>query len=231
MQISLVYGLVGLLVFSLFLTKLYFSAVHKISCYLENAKIPPEPGATDLNRNFTIDSFINMTLSCAFAYSVPNPYAKSRFRFYPERLEDGFTIDGITYSKKEMMQLGICPRQDDLWRALIALALTTTVCWFVSAYSEVVENRLLGPPVWLQRFKVKVHKGIRHWQTRTQVPTYLEDRAIMSAGSPGGYTMDLEAYARETPNLDNPYSVMDGGIDHFMLADPLSSKPSAIRFL
>ncbi|ODN01746.1 hypothetical protein Ocin01_04945 [Orchesella cincta] len=227
--ISFGYGFVGLLAFTLCLTTLYFSFVHKISCYLENARIPPEPDATDPNRNNTINSFINMTLSCAFAYSIPNPYAKENFMFYPDTLIDGFMVEGVMYNKKEMIELGICPRQDDLLRALILLAITAALCWFVASYSQVVENRLLGPPVWLNRFKIKVHKGIRHWQTRTQVPSYLEEKAKQST-SPSMYAPDEEERERGQPNFENPYSIMDGGIDHIMLADPLTSKPSKARF-
>jgi len=28
-------------------------------------------------------------------------------------------VNGIRYNKKEMMELGICPKQDDLLRALV----------------------------------------------------------------------------------------------------------------
>jgi len=83
--------------------------------------------------------------------------------------------------------------------------------------------------VWLQRFKIKIHKGIRHWQTRTQVPSYLEERNNR-AGSVQSIT-NIEATFRDAHDLEDPYTIMDGGIDHMMLADPFSSKPSTTRLL
>lgn len=114
------------------------------------------------------------------------------------------------------------------------LAAATILSWVISAYSEVLENKILGPPIWLQRFKTKIHKGIRRWRTRTQAPTFFQTQGANIHGNsderdhhphhePGNRskiaslvdsTINQPMHA---PMWDDAYNVLDGGIDHITL--------------
>ncbi len=115
------------------------------------------------------------------------------------------------------------------------LAVTSVTCWLVSSYSETLENRILGPPVWLQRFKLKVHKGIRHWHTRKKIPSYLNLQPDKEAGDDNdrGDQPNILSPSKEIkvvkiieppPMWFDAYDVLDGGLDHIILTDPFSER-------
>lgn len=117
-------------------------------------------------------------------------------------------------------------------------------CWLVSSYSETLENRILGPPIWMQRFKVKVHKGIRHWHTRKKIPSYLNlqsqkekedrNRDREAEDNDHGDHLHVPSHSREIkvikiepPTLPiwfDAYDILDGGFDHIILTDPFSER-------
>lgn len=75
--------------------------------------------------NQTLKSFIELCFSCGLAFSEPNRYAKAEYAKKVNFSDDGsFTIlnhlnVNVTYSRREMMHLGICPRQDYLLAVVV----------------------------------------------------------------------------------------------------------------
>jgi len=75
--------------------------------------------------NQTVQKFIELCFSCGLAFSVPNQYAKAEYANKVNLSEvASFTIENMknittTYNRREMMQLGICPRQDYLLAVVV----------------------------------------------------------------------------------------------------------------
>lgn len=103
--------------FTALLAHLYISLVQKVSCYLENAFHPPILNETEESQTI----FIRLAYVCAFSYSSPNHYVR-----YPisEIRTDALVIEDMSYPYYELMELGICPKQDYL---LIVSVLLCTI--------------------------------------------------------------------------------------------------------
>lgn len=100
-----------------------------MASYLENGMNAPKvDDVTPPVDNQTLQKFVELCFSCALAFSVPNRYAKAEYAKKVNLSEDAsFTIVAgtenatinVTYNRREMMRLGICPRQDYLFAVVV----------------------------------------------------------------------------------------------------------------
>lgn len=98
------------------------------------------------------------------------------------------------------------------------MTVTSLFSWIAAAYSETVENRVIGPPGWLSRFQVKTKRGVRTWITSSYPPMDLKPDRKKGHHRIG---KRVSSWLEDHQLIDDPYSILDGGTNHILLAGPL----------